>query len=720
LEEYEEELSIAELLRIMARRRHWIIWIFLVISIGAAAYIMMKPASYDVSTRIQVDTLRELEDATQAGATVTDLSAELEYLTLRKTVLNALDTLDLSTYEEDLSAVYQEGKALNRFIERIEVGPVENTDLVEIGFSSADPKFAEDFVGALVTSFEQELLETVQSSLVKKETAAQQQHNRVQERYEDIDRQLRSFQLEQNLTQMSASRGLWTDSIPYIQSKLEAIGSGSMDSNPEVIASLIRDVEGLETEIDNYVTAYQELTYLELQRIYVRNMVSENISSDEGIDYSEEKLAQRELESVTASFSRSWENLPEDVRTSIGISDAGTALQSLSWVVLNDIRNRYSENLNQLSQLETEESLLLGDRNRYEGQLRETVEELDIIEQRLNNLTGAVSIISPIQIEQAPTNARMILAVGGLLGLFLGVLAAFLVDMISPAIDHPDILLRTLGRKVRLLGVIPYWRKKTPSSASDLVTRGEESSGVVETYNLVGGTLLFSGESQQHRCFSFSSAGRSEGTSFTVANLGAALAQSGKKVLLVDAVWSERSLSTYFNHDGQGKGLSDIVMEHADWKNVVRQPIKELGNLKFLPFGNATVNRSTVLHHRDFKASIEQLQEQFDVVLIDTPSFISPSDQLAVAQASEGIVLNVRSGVALRSNVLKLVEVLEVTQVPILGVVMNAFYPQKFFSRKQKDDQHLYIAKRAEYNKGLRSTEKQAKIRRKNIAEQVV
>lgn len=311
---------------------------------------------------------------------------------------------------------------------------------------------------------------------------------------------------------------------------------------------------------------------------------------------------------------------------------------------------------------------------------KEILEFNNTIAQYERLLSSAIESLRPMnepKISEEASNSNnimLILAVAVLLGLAFGVLIALLIDMTIPVIDHPDILYRTLGVEAPLITTIPLWNKNISHTFPELVTYGQGIEDLQEQYKLLGGTLLFTGSAQSHRCFSFSSQGLMEGSSFTVANLGVAFANSGKEVLLIDASDSSNSLSDIFNIQTSDTGLSDIVLRDQNWKNCVMEPLGDLTNLKVLPIGNGTNNRSAVVHNPKFKSVIQELTENFDIVLVDTPPFSYPSDMLAVAETTEGLILIVRSGLANRKRVKEVTSVLQTTNIPLLGIVMNGHY----------------------------------------------
>jgi capsular exopolysaccharide synthesis family protein len=498
---------------------------------------------------------------------------------------------------------------------------------------------------------------------------------------------------------------------------MESIESSLGMDSPSSVVDRLEAVGSLDAQIEAYASAFRRLTYAEIQRLNDPSGASREGGDSASAAVLEELEAKQVVDELAASLTESWNELPSGSQT-VGIQDG---LLALEWGVLNELRTQYIDNLNELDKLKTQESLLVSDRSRYQGQINAALRNIEAVELQVAAMNSAVSTVTPLSVEQGAsgsTSPMLILAVGVLLGLFLGVLAAFLIDMVTPTIDHPDILTRTLGTGVRQLGTVPLWRKNGNKDPS-LVTLKHDAEGIVETYNLAAGSLLYAGEPDRGRCFSLTSAGPSEGTTFTVANLGVSMAKSGKRVLLIDAAGSWDSLSSCFSGIHTEQGLSEIVDGSISWEKAVVQPYKELAGLHVLPFGKGLKRRSAVVHHAQFAQTIEQLRDHFDVILIDTPSFSSPSDQLAVAQAVEGVVLTIRSGIAQRSQVKYFTQKLADTGVPLFGIVYNGYYPQRLLSHHAKVHETQHVAGRAEYRKKLHVAAASAKRRRAVVSQQI-
>lgn len=119
------------------------------------------------------------------------------------------------------------------------------------------------------------------------------------------------------------------------------------------------------------------------------------------------------------------------------------------------------------------------------------------------------------------------------------------------------------------------------------------------------------------------------GKSFISVNLATILAQSQKKVLLIDADLRRGYMHKYFNYDVQ-PGLSDYLNNQYGLENIIRTT--EVENLSILTRGKNPVNPSELLGTAKFEQMLEQLSSQYDHILIDTPPILAVTDGIIVSQ----------------------------------------------------------------------------------------
>jgi len=165
-----------------------------------------------------------------------------------------------------------------------------------------------------------------------------------------------------------------------------------------------------------------------------------------------------------------------------------------------------------------------------------------------------------------------------------------------------------------------------------------------------------------------------EGKSTTVANLGVVMAQNGRSVILVDTDLRKASLHKVFslpNNQGVTTALlseGESVVEHLQETAIA--------NLRVLTSGPLPPNPSELLGSQKMQALISQLKEEADILLFDSPPFLSAADGAVLAHALDGVLLVVRSGKVRPGTVARIVRSMQEIDARLLGVVLSRYQPE--------------------------------------------
>ncbi|MBR5253117.1 MAG: CpsD/CapB family tyrosine-protein kinase [Clostridia bacterium] len=176
-------------------------------------------------------------------------------------------------------------------------------------------------------------------------------------------------------------------------------------------------------------------------------------------------------------------------------------------------------------------------------------------------------------------------------------------------------------------------------------------------------------EDQSGRIIGLTSAIHGEGKTATTVNLGATLAEAGKKVVIIETDMRNPDVSKKLDVSS-APGLSDYLV-HND-KNLAI--IKHSGiheNLFVIPAGNVSQNPTKLLCSAKMDMLIKMLSKQFEYVVVDLPSICADSTAAAVAQIVEGMLFVVREGYSSKREVANAIDELKRAEVKILGFVMN-------------------------------------------------
>ncbi len=202
-----------------------------------------------------------------------------------------------------------------------------------------------------------------------------------------------------------------------------------------------------------------------------------------------------------------------------------------------------------------------------------------------------------------------------------------------------------------------------------LITVANPRSPVSEAYRTLRTNLEFSSLDRPLRTMVVTSAAPEEGKSTTLANLAVAIAQGGKKVILVDCDLRRPSQHRIFGVLN-GKGLTTMVV---DDEAVNAPPFQESGieGLRLLPSGPLPPNPAELLASRRMEEIIGLLVEQADIVLFDAPPIIAVTDAAVLSSKVDGVLLVVNAGGTKRDHAQSAKTLLEKVNARLVGVVLN-------------------------------------------------
>lgn len=159
-----------------------------------------------------------------------------------------------------------------------------------------------------------------------------------------------------------------------------------------------------------------------------------------------------------------------------------------------------------------------------------------------------------------------------------------------------------------------------------------------------------------------------DGKTTTASNLAIAMAQAGQKVLLMDADFRRPTQHKVFNVDDQ-VGTTSVLAEQAQLAEAIKPT--ETPGLSILPCGPLPKNPSEILQSRAFSRLIEQLEERFDHIVIDSPPVMPVTDARILGALCDLTVLVLRAQKSSRRISMQARDSLASVGARVLGVVVN-------------------------------------------------
>jgi len=200
-----------------------------------------------------------------------------------------------------------------------------------------------------------------------------------------------------------------------------------------------------------------------------------------------------------------------------------------------------------------------------------------------------------------------------------------------------------------------------------LVVYHEPRSVIAEAFRGLRTNILFSTAGAPPKVIVVASAGMSEGKTVIASNLAATLAESGGKVILVDADMRHPSCHPHFGVPND-VGLSTFLTGRG-----FEEVVHEVGaaRLAFIAAGPHPPNPAELIGSTRMAEMIARLREEYDFVVIDSPALLPVTDGVILSRYADGVVLVVRAQDTSRDMVLRARDLLRVANAHVLGAVMN-------------------------------------------------
>ena len=266
-------------------------------------------------------------------------------------------------------------------------------------------------------------------------------------------------------------------------------------------------------------------------------------------------------------------------------------------------------------------------------------------------------------IVMGPTK-RALSIYGLILSLIIGIMVSVWLDSIDNkmrnAADVEELM------QLPVLGLTPQLSSKEGSLPK--LTHLFPLSAVAESYRILRTNILFELRDTPFKTLMVATGRPGQGATTTICNLAIALAQIGRKIILIDADMRRPSLHNFFDVPNE-IGLSTLLQGKCNLTDAF-QPT-EIDNLIVMPAGPQPMNPSELLGSDRMQEIVNMLKEHCDLVLFDTPSTIVFSDGPMLASWIDAVIMVISANQAPRGTEVQTRDLLRKARANILGVVVN-------------------------------------------------
>nr|WP_298154056.1 polysaccharide biosynthesis tyrosine autokinase [uncultured Pseudoxanthomonas sp.] len=372
-------------------------------------------------------------------------------------------------------------------------------------------------------------------------------------------------------------------------------------------------------------------------------------------------------------------------------------------IKMTEVENRYTAAHPTYRALQDQINRFQGERNRLQGRIHGLPDTQQVLfrlnrDVEVTNQTYANLLDQAQQLEIAKAsavgNARVIdpaavnlnspawprplpvLAAGTLLGLVVMVVVVLLQQMFRRGVEDP-IDIELLGLPV--YASIPLSRKgqalthrmrhRRRDGTSRLLALNAPADLAMEALRSLRTSLHFARMRTRNNLLMISAPSPGVGKTFICANLAVTIAQTGQRVLLIDADMRRGTL-----HDAVGvrweNGLSDVIAGRIALDDAVRR-VAGAENLSFLSRGAIPSNPSELLMHGNFSDLLKRVSGEYDIVLIDTPPVLAVTDAAVIGHHAGTCLMVVRFGLNQQREIALAKQRLEQNGVEVKGAIFN-------------------------------------------------
>lgn len=669
-EDDDDEIDLRELLLVLRRRKGTIILIaMLTFIVALVATMMMKPI-YLASTTLQVevDKPRVLNYDVEAngGQTVNSkdfYQTQFEILKSRALARRTIDSMGLEPvlrgdklekpFYADmlddakqwlLSTIKMEGDTTaetvaveeevivgaapleDRLIANLTVSPVKNSQIIRLSYESDKPELAANIVNAIADNYIAMNLERrVDSASFAKQFLTEQLID-VKSRLEESEAKLNDYAKEKGLFKTGDEK-----SPSLIALRINDLSAALGKAEGERIAKQSRYEQAQRTEGASKILDSATIQELKKNLITLQGTYQEKLQIYKP-GYPLMIQMKRQMNEYTAEINRETRNIQSTVESALraefmAAKDNEEALRAeldRQKLLLTAVRDKSIGYNTLLREVETS-------RSSYEGLLTRMKEVSVAGGVDSNNISVLDPAITPFA--KHKPNTKLNLALGGILGVFLGMVVAFLLEFMDDRVKSTEEMARILG--LPLLGTTPVVKGKDPIVHA-LMTMQQPSSAMAEAFRSLRTNLLFASRDGTPKVLAMTSALPEEGKSSSCLNLATAFAQSGKRVLLIDADLRKPTAHKRLKLDNS-VGLSNFLTGQADTDKAIQETM--IQGVSAITAGPLSPNPAELLSSDRLQELFDLVPDTFDIIILDCPPVVGLADALILANRASATVI---------------------------------------------------------------------------------
>jgi polysaccharide biosynthesis transport protein len=557
------------------------------------------------------------------------------------------------------------------------------TRILELTIDSADPKLAADFANTLANEYIEESQDTRSRSSQKTSEWLGTELNNTRLKLEKSEIALQQYAQSSGLIFTDPQTNIADQKLQQIQGELSAATADRITKQSRFELAQSAPPDSLPDVLDNSALRQAAAKLSELRAELA------NLRATYSVEYNKTKKVEAEIATLQAAFEASRSNILARITNDYQEATRKERLLSSTYDTQARVVVGQSEKAIQYNILKREAD---SNRQLYDTMLQHLKESTVASALRTSN----VRVLDEAEVPTVPfsPNFKVNTILGFVLGLISGTGYVLLRQYGNRRLQGPGDLhfwtgLPELGAIPRVN--VPVTKKRFGDGLRDVtVSRGpgfmadwaaadlkgypqwqRKPNAVAEALRRVLASLLFRGSNDSFpKVLVFTSTSSGEGKSTIVSNVGIALAEIGRKVLIIDGDLRRSSVHVIFGREK--RGLSDLLRDSEENELAASSFIQStaIPRLSLLASGEEELG-TDILYSPKLRKLLAELTNSYDAILIDTPPMLDVTDARLLARLADGVILIARANRTMRDAVIAASRLLGSDRSRIVGCILN-------------------------------------------------
>ncbi|MBE9531879.1 MAG: polysaccharide biosynthesis tyrosine autokinase, partial [Proteobacteria bacterium] len=630
-----DEVHLRDYLKVLVKHRWMVLAAFVVIVTTVAIGSFAMTPVYEASTTIQIEkeaaNVLKFEDILPVDTSGGDYYKTQEIIiqsrVIARSVIEELSLWNHAQFQDKglvrnaqaaiapVDAVVMD-ELIDDFLELLNVNLVRKSRLALINFKSNDPELSANVANQVARAYidfnleyKFKATETARDWLSGQLSDFQAKVERSEEDLNEFARRNGIFSLEKDENLVikrleNLNEALATAEADRIkkESFFREVSNNSPLNIPAVVSDDLELINGLKKELSSLEAEYSKFSKL----LYKK-------------DYPKMVRLKAEMDALDSRINREARGLVDRSEVAYKISLAREKLLRSSFDKQKKLALQIKEKSIQYNILKREVDT---NKELYSGLLQRLKETGVAAGLETSNIQIVDKAVSPLRPSSPKKKINILISMFA--GLFVGVGLAFSIEYFDNTVKDPDEISRVFG--LTTLGLIPSLQStlgkkgrrdkkgETMPGAEDLgiVTHSFPRSSMSESFHTFRTSLLFSTPGKPPQTILITSSSPSEGKTTVSCNLGILLAQSGSKVLIIDADLRRPACHKAFKISST-PGITDYLTGHMELRDVIKPTLVD--GLSVMPSGPISPNPPELLDSEQFAQAIEELRGLYDFII---------------------------------------------------------------------------------------------------------